>query len=117
MNQNSAAEAAVIVRPNGKIYRPRRPPVVIGFDDDHRGINYVAVLRTHDEEFARSVARPFRCAYLVNPWEAPRLSWLRQTLRDGEPFYEFDDVHGAPCVLFEESDDPESASLPSGVSV
>lgn len=93
-----------ITRPNGKLYRPRTIRVV-GWDWEWGDVPWqVAVLGTHNIALARSHApRGFHCPRLVRP----QLSWMRKGMRDGEPFWVVDDVRGAACVVFNESDDPE----------
>lgn len=93
-----------VERPNGKLYRPRKFRVV-GWDCDPSGDPewQVAVLGTHDVAAAREVAKyGFHCPHLVNP----TLGWIRQSMRDGERWWAEDEVRGAACVIFDESDDP-----------
>lgn len=95
-----------ITRPNGKVYRPRYLRVV-GWDCDYWSdtvLWQVAVLGTHDIAKAREMApQGYHCAYLVNP----QAGWVRLGYKDGEPTWIFDDIRGAACVVFDESDDPE----------
>lgn len=98
-----------ITRPNGKPYRPRRLRVV-GWDADKRDgtVWRVAVLGTHDIAVAREHApQGYHCPYLINP----ELGWVRLGMCHGEPTWLHDEVRGAACVIFDESDDP-----PVGVS-
>jgi hypothetical protein len=95
-----------IRRPNGKLYRPRRLRVV-GWDIDwsyHADANWqVAVLGTHDIAVARQLApQGYHCPYLVNP----ERDWVRLGMCRGEPTWLRDDLRGAACVVFDESDDP-----------
>lgn len=94
---------AVVERPNGKIYRARKAPEYRGYRDDHRDEDWVGVIRTHDVDLARQIARPFVCSGL--DLDRPILSWWRETIRDGEPWIEGDSVNGVPCVLFQEIDE------------
>lgn len=99
----------VIVRPNGKPYRPRSIRVV-GWDVDWRDdtLWQVAVLGTHDIAVARQYAAfGYHCPFLINP----EAGWVRLGMYRGEPTWIHDDVRGAACVIFDESDDP-----PVGVS-
>lgn len=102
-------ELVPVVRPNGKVYHPRRPPVAIGvsgtvgYDDD---VPFVYVLRTHDVERARAFARPYVLPYLVEP----RREWVRLVMRNGDPVYENDEERGCPVVVFTESEDPEAGT-------
>jgi hypothetical protein len=94
-----------IIRPNGKPYTPRKGLRQIGFDHEDGHTSYVVVLGTHDIEKAREFGRPYQCAYLVKPYKG----WGRWTIRNGEEWWEFDDVRGAAGVVFEEADDPDPA--------
>lgn len=97
--------ATLVMRPNGKIYRPRKGLRMIAFDD-YDGDAHVAILGTHDIEAALAAFPDggFWCPYLVEP----QLGWVRQTFRYGEPFIDCDDtVGGAAAVIFRESDGPE----------
>lgn len=96
------ASLAEVKRPNGKTYRARKPPYIRGYDTDDGLDHWCAVMRTHDETYARYVARPFVCngIDIANP----ELTWLRETIRDGEPWIEYDPVRGVPAVIFLELD-------------
>lgn len=95
-----------IVRPNGKTYRPRYLRVV-GWDCEDDVLWQVAVLGTHDIAAARVLApQGYHCPHLVNP----TLAWMRLTVRDDESTWIYDDVRGAACVIFDESDDPPEVS-------
>ncbi len=100
----SMTELAVVTRPNGKVYRARKAIIQVGFTDWDEDA-WVAILRTHDIAAATAIATPYQLSYLATP----ELGWLRKTIRDGEPWYEYDAVSGVPCVLFREVDDlPDS---------
>jgi hypothetical protein len=91
-------------RPNGRVYRPRYIRVV-GWDNDDRAgtVWQVAVLGTHDVTLAREYApQGYHCPYLINP----TLGWVRLGMEHGEQTWIHDDVRGAACVIFDESDDP-----------
>ncbi len=96
-----------VVRPNGKVYRPRKAPVAVGVCDGYDDVNYVYVLRTHDIDRARAFARPYLATYLV----APRQEWVRLVMRRGYPVYEDDEERGVPVVVFTASDDPEVSDV------
>jgi hypothetical protein len=96
------AELAVVERPNGKVYRARKAPGVFLIDNPHLGETEVMVIRTHDADRATALAatEARRCGI---EWEEPvpaTISWARESIRDGEPWWEFDDVRGVPCVVF-----------------
>lgn len=93
-----------ITRPNGKLYRPRSLRVV-GWDDHSTYPEswQVAVLGTHDIARAREEARHgYHCPHLINP----ETGWVRLGMRRGDPHWVYDEVRGAACVIFDESDDP-----------
>lgn len=95
-------ELAVVRRPNGKVYRARKPPCIRGYDTDGELDHWCAVMRTHDVDYARRVARPFvtNCIDIANP----ELVWLRESIREGEPWIEHDPIRGVPAVVFLELD-------------
>lgn len=102
-----------ITRPNGQPYRPRTLRVV-GWDVDwpnHGDTHWqVAVLGTHDIAVARQLApRGYHCPFLVNP----TLGWMRLGMNRGEPTWMHDEIRGAACVIFDESDDPQRPAAAS----
>lgn len=93
-----------LIRPNGKKYTPRKGLRQVGFVND-QDEHFVAIMRTHDIERAREFASPYVCRYLIQP----RLVWVKQVMRNGEPYFATDAYEtGAASVLFLESDDPEA---------
>ena len=104
-----------ITRPNGKPYRPRRLRVVgWNLNTVYPEVLQVAVLGTHEVDKAReSAPQGYHCAYLINP----TLGWVRLGMSHGEPTWLHDEVRGAACVIFDESDDPpevDAAALRDG---
>lgn len=95
-----------IERPNGKPYRPRSVRVDYMDDDGNPFQDYpykTVVLGTHDVDAARARAQTGRvCEYLINP----RADWLRLGYESGQLCWIRDEVRGAACVIFDESDDP-----------
>lgn len=91
-----------VTRPNGQIYRPRKPIAVVMIENEHRGETEIIVLRTHDVDVARPIAeREARLQGVDWPDDCVwQLSWARKTIRDGEPWWEYDDARGAACVVF-----------------
>ena len=59
-----------VVRPSGRLYRARKAPVAIAFDDPEREVG-VVVIRTHDVDVATSLAAQ---AWLVGPAASPGVS-------------------------------------------
>ena len=93
-----------IVRPNGRVYTPRKGLRQIGFEDENSWTSYVAVLGTHDIEKARAFGSGYWSPYLVEP----RLCWVKSVMRNGQQYIATDAyVHGAAAVVFIESDDPD----------
>ena len=93
-------------RPNGKVYRPRKPPEVFGVRnwDDVEG---VLVRGTLNVDVARDLARPEwdrDCNYGVEVENAPTLTdWYRLVPWANDDFdnsWIVDEAHGAPCVVF-----------------
>lgn len=91
-----------VTRPNGKVYRPRKGPRGIRIDDwdarDDDPNAWVYVLGTHDVERAYQLA--IKISYGVQRDTAEQC-WLRQTMRDGDACFDYDDVRGAASVTFE----------------
>lgn len=87
-----------VTRPNGKIYRPVKPPVAVEVEDYRDGTE-IYVLRTHD------IDRAYRLATRLGLGEVHRESahqtWIRDTFRDGGRVYDTDPEHGCPVVTFE----------------
>jgi hypothetical protein len=89
------------IRPNGKVYRPRRLRSVVM--DSHDGNStLVVVLGTHDRAVADSLAEEEARRYRLDPIAdaGARTSWYRQTIRGGDDVYEEDPVRGAACVVY-----------------
>jgi len=94
-----------IVRPNGKLYRPRKLRVVFyELPSEDEVYSQTIVLGTHDVELARSVAR---YGGILHYLTQPHIGWMRLGYDRGEQLWLHDDVRGAACVIFNESDDPE----------
>jgi len=100
------SDLPAIQRPNGKLYRPRSLRVDYIDNENTWGEEHpfkTVVLGTHDVAVARERAGSGRvCTYLINPC----VDWLRLGYHSGELAWVSDDVKGAACVIFDESDDP-----------
>lgn len=94
-----------IIRPNGKVYRPRKAPSAITLDDHDGMTAFVVVFRTHDIERATELAQPLLDEYLDYRGQiTPDLVWLRERPdRDymGGRVWADDPVRGIPCVQWE----------------
>lgn len=89
-----------VVRPNGKIYRPRKPPRSIRIDDwdsEDEPNSWVYVLGTHDIERAWQLAQ----RVYGTDRDTAEQTWIRHTMRDNEHCYDLDDIRGAAAVTFE----------------
>jgi hypothetical protein len=98
-----------VVRPNGKVYQPRKIRAEV-LGDGWTGEEFVVVLGTHTVEEAAPYAQaaldnsPLSGGYPSQDWTR---GWWRKTIRDGEPYFGWDDVHGAAGVMFEITDDED----------
>jgi hypothetical protein len=93
------SEVEPTVRPNGKVYRPRRPLRSAPYDD-HDFQHGVIVLGTHDIELARAAAVRAGCECGEPKFDKGSPGWLRQGYQHGEPWWINDDVRGAAAVTF-----------------
>jgi hypothetical protein len=89
------------VRPNGKAYKPRRPPSV-AFWLDHHEHEAVAVMRTHDFQRAIELASRWIDDLGLDP-TAAYTTWWRYVpfdpTRTFDASYIYDNVRGVPCVV------------------
>lgn len=86
-----------VVRPDGRIYRPRKLPRAQMVEDHLFERVFVYVLGTHDEQRAYSLASRLEA---VEPLPYGDPDWVRLSMRDGERVYVRDTVRGAPCIIF-----------------
>jgi hypothetical protein len=98
-----------ITRPNGKIYQPRLIRAYVtytGYPED----DGVIVLGTHDPDEALPYAqRALDYSPLSGCYPAKCSNgWWRSTIRNHEPFWEWDEVRGAAGVCFEVTDDEDT---------
>lgn len=91
------ADLVPVTRPNGNVYRPRKAPSAVEIWNDDEGCVWVYVLRTHDIERAWNLA----CGWMGAERDTAEPAWVRHVMRDGDHWYERDEVRGAPCVIFE----------------
>lgn len=97
----------VIMRPNGKPYRPRGIRTAHWDNEDTCG---VIILGTHDIEMALPLAAG-GCQYYFGSQYAikPEVAWFRQGMERGDPVWFRDEKRGRAGVMFTASDDPEEA--------
>lgn len=105
-------EAAVIVRPNGKPYRPRRPGLRAhaweGEDDCG-----VVVFGTLDPDRARAFAAQMCTHWYGMPVVVdPEPGWYRDAFVYGERRWTRDPERGAPGVMFRAEDAPLAEPRP-----
>lgn len=100
-----------VTRPNGKVYKSRKPPASIVFDPDSwdsqvgDGTCAVLVIRTDDYDYAKKVAysrllteHDRDCA---EGMKDGHFGWWRESMRDNAPYWTADEVRGVPGFLFE----------------
>jgi len=103
MESRTTTDLTPVERPNGRLYRPRKPPATRLVPDIDSLFAYIYVLRTHDVDIALELAK------VLAVWEGvefredrpPRLIWTRIAMRDYEQQYVDDPVRGVPAVCFE----------------
>lgn len=91
----------LLVRPNGKPYKPRKPPSVETIVDD-RDDTGVVVLRTHDFRRAIELASRLIDEFELDPTTA-YTGWWRSVPFDPSGYHDTafieDPVRGVPCVV------------------
>lgn len=88
-------------RPDGRFYRAKLPPVAHLLDIDGE-ISHVLVIRCDDYEYARYLAQ-YELELGYDPGcEAvnPRFGWWRKVLRNGEDYWDYDEIRGACGYMF-----------------
>lgn len=93
------------VRPNGKLYKARKKPVAILVNEDASWpseIVFTLVLRTSaaDYESAREAAVRKATAAGFDYVSEGLFGWWRESIRNNEPFWEYDTVRGMPGWSF-----------------
>lgn len=91
-----------IIRPNGKLYRPRGNLRVEEWENDGLGAECgVMVFGTLDVTEARPFAeKAIRGRFGMDDALSPHADWLRMGYRSGEHCWVRDEVRGAPAVVF-----------------
>lgn len=94
------SELEPIVRPNGKIYRPRK--IAVSYCEEGACADAcVIVLGTHDLAVAwpHALAEArYRLSVDPDPHGSP--GWWRDVIRNGERVWEYDDVRGRAGINF-----------------
>lgn len=94
-----------VVRPNGKVYTPRRRPRAVLVEDEDWRTDFpqvVLVFGTHD--VTRAYALASRLA-AVEPKPLFGEQWYRLAMRNGEQQYVTDEERGSPALTFGVIDD------------
>lgn len=98
----TTAPCSPVTRPNGKTYRPRMAPRALQVDNTYArsddADSLILVFGTHDIERAYALAAKH---WPGTQKDTADRTWVRETIRNGEPFIEYDDVRGAATVRFE----------------
>jgi len=91
-----------LTRPNGKLYRSRKPPAAEFFEGDWFDKTYCLVYRCEDENEARALAdEEIRFNDPACQAGDGVFSWWRKTIRNNESYWEHDNVRGVPGWSFE----------------
>lgn len=100
-DDTTAAGEEVLLRPNGKPYRAKRPPRVSETEDYHSNDSGVIVEHTHNPDVAAPLAEPmWRSLGYDPPLPEPSRGWYRLAPRDGEFRWVEDPERGVPCLVY-----------------
>lgn len=103
-----------VVRPDGRVYKPRKLPraQVVQNVDDREPYAWVLVLGTHDVDRAHALAARVAAGEGMYADRATaERTWMRLAMRNGDPVYDRDPVRGAATVTFVVTDDPPALSV------
>ena len=102
-----AAPLPAIVRPDGRIYQPRKITAHLVETFDTFGDHAVVVTGTHDVERARDLADILVAAEIGATYRAaePELAWLRDGMANGGRAWIPDVRRGAAVVYFRQIDE------------
>lgn len=90
------------VRPGGKKYNARKPPQALVFQNGWPEDDCILVVRVsrEDEAEARKLAEAEMPAHDYTLMARGRFGWWRETVRNSEPYWEYDDVNGMPGWVY-----------------
>ena len=90
-------------RPNGKVYRPRKPPRALLLGDDY---DTVLVLGTWDLELAVKTAQIVLDRELGSDFVpiSPDFGWYEEKYRRGDLTWVYNNEHGQAGIMFEITD-------------
>lgn len=89
------------VRPNGKVYRPRKAPRFTEYEDYSSCDLKPLVLGTHDLAIAERIVGDCWDDYGVDK-NAPVKAWWRDGMRDGRRTFIDDPERGIPVIYWED---------------
>ena len=93
----------IIIRPNGRLYRPRK---VVGnaVSDEDGFVTGIVVLGTHDVERAKKLADSCAAGWAGCGFVAarPEMGWFRLGFEAGELVWLTDETQGRAGVMFRE---------------
>lgn len=89
-----------VVRPDGRLYRPRKMPAAVIVHDHHEDPAWIYVLRTHELDRARRLAEEIADREQLDLEGEPWREWVREGMNRGERFYFNDAARGVPAVIF-----------------
>lgn len=94
-------QVCVRKRPNGKMYRSRKPPEAVQFTDEWGNPTHIGVIRCDD----RSMSYDMACeeADRIDPdimFDEGAFYWIRQGIQNGDTCWENDSVRGVPAWIF-----------------
>ena len=108
--ERQGAERDTVLRPNGKAYRRRKPPVLTLASDQCSGGDIPLVLRTHDADEAKAILlAQYGADDFYIDLDHPMKRWARLGYQHGEPTWIDDPVRGMPVI---EWDEPRRATRP-----
>lgn len=90
-----------ILRPDGRMYRPRKPPRAILVGDDY---DCVLVLGTHDLKLAQETAQKLLSVELGSDFTAcsSERGWFEEKFRWGERTWIYNSERGQAGIMFNE---------------
>lgn len=90
-------------RPNGKVYRARKPPVIEWFDGEWPSESSAIVLRMDSKsaEEARQMVIEEGKEQGIKLVNRGHFGWWRSAIRNHEEFWDYDSVNGMPGWYFE----------------
>lgn len=95
------AKLPMIMRPNGRLYRPRKIVAEIYTDYHNEEFGGVIVFGTHDIERARPLAEPIIHSEVGPVDITEHLDWIHDGMSGGERRFMRDERRGRACVRFD----------------